>query len=111
VIHVAREKDLTGTAMEMQKVRKRSRAKLEEMVDRLVASGIEARSHLYVGDPEEEIEKAAKDCQASMIVLGSSGKSAWAERWLGSTPRVIAEKSAYATFIVPLQKGAVCTSL
>jgi nucleotide-binding universal stress UspA family protein len=104
LIHVASDKDLTGSAMEMQKVRKRSRAKLEEMVDRLDANGIEARAHVYVGDPEEEIERAANDCQASMIVLGSSGKSAWAERWLGSTPRIIAEKSAYATFIVPLPK-------
>jgi nucleotide-binding universal stress UspA family protein len=104
VIHVASEKDLTGSAMEMQKVRKQSRAKLDEMADRLAASGIEARAHVYVGDPEEEIERAAKDCQASMIVLGSSGKSAWAERWLGSTPRIIAEKSQFATFIVPLPK-------
>jgi nucleotide-binding universal stress UspA family protein len=107
VIHVASEKDLTGTAMEMQKVRKRSRAKLEEMVDRLVENGIDARAHLYVGNPEEEIERAATDCQASMIVLGSSSKSAWAERWLGSTPRIIAEKSPYATFIVPLPKTSV----
>jgi nucleotide-binding universal stress UspA family protein len=104
VIHVASDKDLTGSAMEMQKVRKRSRTKLEEMVDRLVDCGIEARAHVYVGDVEEEIERAARDCQASMIVMGSSGKSAWAERWLGSTPRIIAEKSPYATFIVPLPK-------
>jgi nucleotide-binding universal stress UspA family protein len=107
VIHVASDKDFTGSAMEMQKVRKRSREKLDTMVDRLVANGIDARAHVYVGEPEEEIEKAAKDCQASMIVLGSSGKSAWAERWLGSTPRAIAEKSAYATFIVPLPKESV----
>ena len=107
VIHVASDKELTGSAMEMQKVRKQSRAKLEEMVDRLVANGIEARAHVYVGDPEEEIERAAKDCQASMIVLGSSSKSAWAERWLGSTPRIIAEKSPYATFIVPLPETSV----
>jgi nucleotide-binding universal stress UspA family protein len=109
VIHVASDKDLTGSAMEMQKVRKRSRAKLDEMVDRLVDNGIEAHAHVYVGDPEEEIERAAKDCQASMIVLGSSGKSAWAERWLGSTPRIVAEKSAYATFIVPLPKESAST--
>jgi nucleotide-binding universal stress UspA family protein len=108
LIHVASGKDLTGTAMEMQKVRKQSRTKLEEMVDRLAANGIKARAHVYVGEPEEEIENAARDCQASMIVLGSSGKSAWAERWLGSTPRAIAERSAYATFIVPLPKEPAC---
>jgi nucleotide-binding universal stress UspA family protein len=107
VIHVASDKELTGTAMEMQKVRKKSRQKLDEMVDRFAENGIEARAHVYVGDPDEEIERAAKDCQASMIVLGSSSKSAWAERWLGSTPRIIAEKSPYATFIVPLPETSV----
>jgi nucleotide-binding universal stress UspA family protein len=104
LVHVASEKDLKGSAMEIQKVRKESRAKLDDMVDRFIANGIDARAHVYVGEPEEEIERAANDCQASMIVLGSSGKSAWAERWLGSTPRLIAEKSVYPTFVVPLQK-------
>lgn len=104
VVHVASEKDLKGSAMAIQKVRKDSRAKLDKMVDRLAAGGIDARAHVYIGDPDEEIERAASDCQASMIVLGSSGKSAWAERWLGSTPQLIAEKSDYPTFIVPLPK-------
>jgi len=101
VIHVANEKDLKGSAMEIQKVRKESRAKLDAMVDRLNDNGIDARAHVYVGDPVQEIERAAADFQASMIVLGSSGKSAWQERWLGSTPRIIAEKSDYPTFVVP----------
>jgi len=100
VIHVADEKDLKGSAMEVQMVRKKCRAKLDEVVDRLEAHGIDARAHVYIGDPNEEIERAAQDCQASMIVLGSSGKSAWKERWLGSTPQTIAEKSAYPTLIV-----------
>jgi nucleotide-binding universal stress UspA family protein len=101
IVHVANDKDLKGTAMEIQKVRKESRGKLDAMVDRLGADGIHARAHVYVGEPAQEIERAAADCQASMIVLGSSGKSAWRERWLGSTPQIIAEKSDYPTFVVP----------
>ncbi len=104
VVHVANEKDLKGTAMEIQRVRKQSRAKLDDMVDKLSANGIDARAHVYIGDPEQEIERAATDCQASIIVLGSSGKSAWTERWLGSTPQMIAEKSDFPTFVVPLLK-------
>ena len=106
LIHVASEKDLKGSAMEIQKVRKESRNKLDDMVDRLAENGIDARGHVYVGDAEQEIERAAADFQASMIVLGSSGKSAWTERWLGSTPQIIAEKSAFPTFIVPPEKPA-----
>lgn len=106
IIHVAQEKDLKGkTSMEVQKLRKDTRAKLEEICDRLAGVGIDARSHVYIGDPIEEIEKAARECQATMIVLGSSGKTEWAERWIGSVPRHIAEKSEYPTLIVPPNKS------
>ena len=101
VVHVANDRDLKGSAMEIQKVRKQSRAKLDAMVEQLEAKGIDARGHVYIGDAGHEIEKAAADFQATMIVIGSSGRSAWTERWLGSTPQAIAEKSDYPTFIVP----------
>ncbi len=102
VVHVAGEKELTGTsAMNIQKLRKETRQKLEEICDMFEEAGIDARAHVYVGDPDEEIEKAARDCQASMIVLGSSAKSARVEKWLGSTPRKYAEDSIYPTLLIP----------
>ena len=102
VIHVASKKELTGsTTMEVQETRKEKRHKLEEICDILEAAGIEARSHVYIGDPVQEIEKAARECQATMVVLGSSGKAAWAEKWIGSIPRAIAEKSIYPTLLIP----------
>ena len=105
VIHVAQEKDLKGeNAMAVQKVRKTARNKLEEICDRFAVVGIDARAHVYVGDPVKEIERAAKDCQATLIALGSSGKPEWVERWLGSVPQTIAEKSEYPTLIVPPPK-------
>ena len=107
LVHVAVEKDLKGnsSAMGIQKVRKEARSKLEEICDRFEAAGIKARAHVYIGDAQEEIEKAAKDFEATLIVLGSSSKTAWVERWLGSTPRKIAEESIYPTLIVPPAKG------
>lgn len=104
VIHVASEKDLKGSAMQIQKVRKDSRAKLETIVERLEKHGITADAHVYIGDPIQEISRAAEDCQSSMIVMGSSGKTAWSERWLGSIPQTIAEKTDYPTLIVPPPK-------
>jgi nucleotide-binding universal stress UspA family protein len=101
IIHVADEKDLKGSAMQIQKLRKQTRAKLDTIADRFEDNGIEARAHVYIGDPLEEIERAAADCQSSMIVLGSSSRPAWKERWLGSLPRAIAEDSDYPTLIVP----------
>ena len=102
VVYVASEKELTGdSAMEIQKTRKVRRKQLDEICAVFEAEGIAAESHLYIGDPVDEIEIAARECQSSVIVLGSSGKSAWKERWLGSIPQAIAEKSPYPTLIVP----------
>jgi nucleotide-binding universal stress UspA family protein len=106
LVHVALEKDLKDpSAMGIQKVRKEARNKLEKICESFEAAGIKAKEHVYIGDANEEIEKAARDCQATLIVLGSSSKTAWVERWLGSTPRKIAEESIYPTLIVPPEKG------
>lgn len=105
VVHVANEKDLKGkTSMEVQKLRKDTRTRLEQICDRLAGVGIDARAHVYIGEPLAEIEKAARECQASMIVMGSSSKNEWVERWLGSIPQSLAEKSNYPTLIVPPYK-------
>ena len=106
LVHVADEKALKGpSAMAIQKTRKEARDKLDDICESLEAAGIKAREHVYIGDPDEEIEKAAKDCQATMIVLGSSAKAAWVEKFLGSTPRKIAEESIYPTLLVPPEKA------
>ena len=104
VVHVAAQKTLSGSAMAIQKTRKKMRRQMDEICNTFEAEGIAARSHVYVGNPEQEIEKAARDCQATLIVMGSSGKASWVERWLGSTPRNIAEKSAYPTLLIPPEK-------
>ena len=102
VVHVANEKELIGSsAMEIQKTRKEKRQKLDEICDILDAAGTEARAHVYIGEPVEEIEKAAREHQATMIALGSSAKPAWAEKWIGSIPKEIAEKSIYPTLLIP----------
>ncbi|MCJ7593691.1 MAG: universal stress protein, partial [Desulfobacterales bacterium] len=102
VIHVVSEKDLEGSStLDVQETRKQTRQKLDDICDIFRNDGMKARHHVYVGDPIEEIEKAARDCQASMIVLGSSAKAVWVERWIGSVPRTIAEKSLYPTLLIP----------
>jgi len=105
IVHVVSEKDLKGTsAMSVQQTRKQARKKLEEICAMFETEGIEAREHVYIGEPEEEIEKAAKECQSTMIVLGSSAKMAWVEKWLGSIPQTIAEKSMAPALLIPPEK-------
>ena len=105
LVHVVSEEDLNGSAATaIPKTRKEARNKLEKICKGFEAAGIKAKEHVYVGDPDDEIEKAAKDCQTTLIVLGSSAKSAWVEKWLGSTPQKVAEESIYPTLIVPPER-------
>ena len=101
VVHVVDESRINGkTVMEVQLARKEAKARLEQTCARLQAAGIPARSHVYVGHPAEGVEKAARECQATMVVLGSSSKNRWVERWIGSVPREIAESSAFPTLLI-----------
>ena len=102
VVHVVSEKELKGTnALTIQKTRKESRKKLDEICDSFETAQISAEPHVYVGETAAEIEKAARECQATMVAMGSSAKAAWVERWMGSTPLAIAEKSVYPTLLIP----------
>ncbi len=107
VIHVGKEKALrSSSAMGVQGYRKTCRQRLQSVENALAQAGLEASSHLYIGDPYQEIEKAAREWRASMIVTGCSGKGSWHERIIGSVPRYLAEKSDLSTLIVPHQEGA-----
>lgn len=102
VINVVSERSLKGTsAMAVQKTRRQSRDKLDNICDKLIAAGIDSKSHVYVGDPVDQIEKAARECQATMVVSGACGKSGWSDRALGRVPKSLSEKSIYPVLIVP----------
>lgn len=106
VMHVLKESALkSDDTHEVQKVRKKERRKLDDLCDDLEDAGIKnARAHVYVGDPQKEIEKAAKEYQASMIILGCSEKAALLERWTGSITKNLAENSMYPCLLVPGNK-------
>ncbi len=103
VMHVVGEKELKSSdTHEVQKVRKLERRRLDDLCDEFEEAGIDARPHVYVGEPEKEILKAAKEYQASMIILGTSEKNAMLERWMGSISRNIADKSIYPCLLFPV---------
>jgi nucleotide-binding universal stress UspA family protein len=102
VINVADPKLLKeASAMAVQKTRKETRRKLEAICDVLVSEGIEATASVFIGDPVHEIENAAKEFNATMIVAGTSTKESWRERFIGSTPRKLSENSAFPTLLIP----------
>ena len=105
LMHVVDEKDLKNTdTHDVQSVRKKERNRLEDLCNELEQKGISARPHVYVGDPETEILKAAREYHATLIVLGFSDRTALAERWLGSISRNIADKSDYPCLLFPVKR-------
>jgi nucleotide-binding universal stress UspA family protein len=102
VIHVISENSLKETSsLRVQKVRKETNQALDEICDTLRAAGIEADAHLYVGDVNEQVERAAQERDATMIVAGTTSKKALTEKILGSVPRHLAEKSSLPALLVP----------
>ncbi|MCP3873933.1 MAG: universal stress protein [Desulfobacteraceae bacterium] len=105
IIHVVKESALKSSdTHEVQKVRKTERKKLDNLCDELEEAGVNARPHVYVGEPQKEIEKAAKEYQATMVILGSSEKAAILERWMGSISKNIADNSIYPCLLIPGDK-------
>ena len=106
VVHVADDKSLTGgSAMTIQSTRKNARQKLDRLCEALEAEGLRVRPHVYVGDPVTEIEKAGRECQATLLMVGTSRRSSWRERWVGSIPVGLAEKSHLPLLVFPAGKG------
>lgn len=102
VINVVSEKSLKSTsAMAVQKTRRQSRDQLDKICDQLEKVGVEARSHVYVGDTVDQIEKAARECQATMIIAGTCGKDARQDRSIGRVTRTLSEKSIYPVLMIP----------
>jgi nucleotide-binding universal stress UspA family protein len=101
LVHVVKERVLKGKdTHEVQKIRKTERKRLESLCGELEHVGIKARAHVYAGEPQDEIEKAAKEYQASIIILGSSDKAAIVERWIGSVSKNIADNSIYPCLLI-----------
>ncbi|MCK5100105.1 MAG: universal stress protein [Desulfobacteraceae bacterium] len=102
VMHVTNKKNLKSKSTHLvQKIRKEERKKLDTLCDVFEDNGIKTRTHVYVGDPEKEIIKAGREYQASIIILGSSSKTAIVERWMGSITRTIADNSIFPCLLIP----------
>ncbi len=105
VIHVASEKELeVDSSMGVQKLRKEKRKLMDEECDVFTSKGVNAEQHLYIGDVVSQIEKATRERNASMVVVGAAGKGPLKEKWLGSIPKELVEESKLPTLVVPPEK-------
>jgi len=104
IIHVVSEKDVAKLSkMEAHKLERNNKKRLDEVCDILVNERFDARPHLYIGKVEEQIQKAASEHRATMIVLGAKRRSIWKEKWSGSVAHSLADKSELPVLIVPTE--------
>ncbi len=102
VMHVIDEKNLKSlSGMTVQKARKEARKRLEEVCETFESEGIQAIPHVYAGKPAVEIEKAARESQCTLIVMGTSAQVSWKERLSGNIPEALGVKSIFPTLLIP----------
>ena len=63
--------------------------------------GIDAEAHVYAGKPSDEVMLAARDYDATCIVMGTTGKSALKDLLSHSSSYRVAEASVVPTLVVP----------
>jgi len=76
-----------------QQLHAHARARLDQSQRTLQAAGLSARTLLLEGSVAHEIVDAARREDASLIVMGSTGKTVSAERVLGSVSEAVACKT------------------
>jgi len=77
------------------------RYKLSAWRSAFLDHGIDAESHIYAGNRQEEILSAAKDYRATCIVMGSSHKPTLKRIFRRSCVYGVAEGSVVPTIVVP----------
>lgn len=86
---------------QLQELKKESRRRLKEYCKRLTAAGLKAESHLSSGRTAPEIINLSRQYNASMIVLGRTGKDWLSEYWLGGVSHRVAENSELPVLLIP----------
>ena len=106
VLHVIDERLLVGAAhfidfMAVEnKLREIADAECNKIVLQLRENGMNAKFKLEKGIPFQEILKAAREDNASLIVIGSHGKSNVEEMLLGSVSEAVIRKAVQPVLVV-----------
>jgi nucleotide-binding universal stress UspA family protein len=81
-------------------LKKASKKLLEQSVQKLIKAGFTAEQLCYLGNPAEEIMKAASQQQADLIVMGAQGLGAIARFLIGSVSTRVVQHANCAVLVV-----------
>lgn len=99
VLGARRIKNLEPPAI--QRLEDESDKRLQSYCRQIDDAGIQSESHLAVGRTVEEIIRMSRDYDATMIVMGRTGKDWLREYWLGGVSHQIAELSELPVLLIP----------
>ncbi len=94
IVYVLNEKP---TVKEIRQIKER----IEEIRKICLEEKIDAESHIYAGKTPEEILLAAKEYNASLIIMGASSKNTIEKVFSRSVPLSVAEKAHVPVLIIP----------
>lgn len=86
---------------ELHRIEIESRERLERSCARLKSAGIAAEPHLGVGGGPIEIIRISREVEASMIIMGTTGKDRLRDLFLGSSSHQVAQSSELPVLLVP----------
>jgi nucleotide-binding universal stress UspA family protein len=102
VAHVIDEKLTRGRdAPAVQKLEAETRHRLESYCRELEEAGIAAEPTMAFGKSVSDVIRLSREHQASMIVLGKTGKDWFQQYFLGGVSHRIAEASELPVMVVP----------
>ncbi|MBE9502737.1 MAG: universal stress protein [Proteobacteria bacterium] len=94
IVHVIHKKPTVRDILNLKE-------KLSQVRKIFLDHGIDAEGHVYAGKPSEEIMLAARDYDATCIVMGTAGKSHLKDLLSPSHSYRVAEASKVPTLVVP----------
>lgn len=80
-----------------------SRDSIEKQAKLLEKQGLRVETKMCLGLPHIEVLRQAVDAQCSLIVLGSQGRSLWAELFLGGTANAVLQSSTLPVLLLHLK--------
>lgn len=78
-----------------------SEKRLQSYCGQIDDAGIQSESHLAMGRAVEEIIRLSREYDATMIVMGRTGKDWFQEYWLGGVSHRVAELSELPVLLIP----------
>jgi nucleotide-binding universal stress UspA family protein len=86
---------------QLARLEQESNSRLADYCKRLEGAGITAEPHLSSGKTAPEIVRLAREQNAGMIVMGTTGKDRIEQLWVGSVSHRVAESSERPVLLVP----------